>query len=181
MNISFNQRYQFTEEKIQKALFSLLRIRKYNDISIKEICFEAGINRSSFYAHYSDINDLMIKVEQNLSKNMLQIFSPQTEWKQEVFEKMFEFLYKNQNFYRAYLLNNDQTFMEKNDFSNFVKIVCCKQSHYQQDEIIYHMAFFAGGIKAMSKSWLQTGCKQTPLQMAKILTDEYKKNAKFFC
>ena len=34
-----------------------------NDISIKEICYEAGINRSSFYVHYQDINDLMIKVE----------------------------------------------------------------------------------------------------------------------
>lgn len=48
MNISNNQRYQTTEEKIERALFSLLRIRKYNDISIKEICYEAGINRSSF-------------------------------------------------------------------------------------------------------------------------------------
>lgn len=180
MNTSFNQRYQTTEEKIKQALFSLLRIRKYNDITIKEICYEAGINRSSFYAHYDDINDLMIKIEQNLSKNILQIFSAKSAWSEEVFEKLFDFLYKNKDFYKAYLCNNDQTFMEKNDFSNFVKIIANKQSNFDQDEIIYHMAFFAGGLKAMSKSWLQTGCKQTPQQMAKILTNEYKANARFF-
>ena len=33
MNIINNQRFQSTEQKIQEALFSLLRFKKYNDIS----------------------------------------------------------------------------------------------------------------------------------------------------
>ena len=122
MNIIYNQRYQSTEEKIQKALFSLLRFRKYNDISIKEICYESGINRSSFYAHYQDINDLMIKTEQRLSNSIKDIFKPNKSWNEEVFVKLFEFLYLNRDFYKAYLSTNEQTFMEKNDFINFVNI-----------------------------------------------------------
>ncbi len=175
MNTNFNQRYQSTEDKIQKALFSLLRFRSYNDIAIKEICFEAGINRSSFYAHYTDINDLMIKTEQRLSKSIVNIFNPTQVWDESVFEKLFEFLYASKDFYKAYLTTNELTFMEKNDFMTFIQIVnkSNKDSCFSSSERIYHMAFFAGGIKAMSKSWIQTGCKETPKQMAKILSNEY--------
>lgn len=182
MNTNFNQRYFSTEEKIQKAFFSLLKFRKYNDISIKEICYEAGINRSSFYAHYQDINHLMTCIEQNLSKSMMKIFSPEREWDESVFVEMFEFLLKNKDFYVAYLSTNEQMFMEKNDFTTFIKTI---KTHgiadkFDPNEKIYHMAFFAGGIKAMSKSWLNTGCKESPSQMAKILTNEYKINSKYF-
>lgn len=182
MNTNFNQRYFSTEEKIQKALFSLLKFRKYNDISIKEICYEAGINRSSFYAHYQDINHLMTCIEQNLSKSMMKIFSPDKIWDENVFKEMFEFLLKNKDFYVAYLSTNEQMFMEKNDFTTFIKTI---KTHgiadkFDPNEKIYHMAFFAGGIKAMSKSWLNTGCKESPSQMAKILTNEYKINSKYF-
>lgn len=182
MNISNNQRFQTTEEKIQKALFSLLRIRKYNDISIKELCFEAGINRSSFYTHYDDINDLMIKTEYNLSKKIMQIFDPQKNWDENIFTLLFKFLYDNRHFYNSYLTTNEQTFMEKSDFKSFINIINRNNiaMNYNENERIYHMAFFAGGIKALVKSWISTGCKETPEQMSKILTNEYKINAKNF-
>lgn len=182
MNISYNQRYQSTEEKIQKALFSLLRIRKYGDILIKEICYEAGVNRSSFYAHYQDINDLMMKTEQQLSFEMSKIFSPDLKWDEQVFIRLFDFLYKNKDFYKAYLESEGQSFMERKDFFDYIKIIDKRRINcgFDNEERIYHMAFFAGGIKAMAKSWLKRGCVETPEQMAKILTNEYKVNSKFF-
>ena len=182
MNITYNQRYQSTEEKIQKALFSLLKIRKYNDISIKEICYEAGINRSSFYSHYYDINDLMIKTEQKLSKEISKIFNPNLLWDEKIFENLFEFLLKNRDFYKSYLETNEQTFMETNDFTSYITLINKRnrELNFNDNEKIYHMAFFAGGIKAMSKTWLKTGCKETPAEMAKILTNEYKINSKYF-
>ncbi len=176
MNTNYNQRYISTEEKIQKALFSLLAFRDYNDIAIKEICYEAGIHRSSFYAHYQDINHLMMSVEQKLSHSIVKIFDPSTAWTQQTFIKLFEFIKQHKDFYKAYLKTNEQTFMEKNDFLTFInKVPLNNQSLiYSSDEIIYHMAFFAGGLKAMSKSWLMTNCKESPEQMARILTNEYK-------
>lgn len=177
MNILNNQRYKSTEEKIQQALFSLLKIREYNNILIKEICYEAGINRSSFYAHYQDINDLMIKTEQKLSESIFKIFAPNKSWNIENFVKLFEFLKENKNFYLAYLSTNQQMFMEKNDFISYIKIINANRVNkkFTQNELVYHMAFFAGGIKALSKSWLMSDCKESPSQMAKILTEEYSK------
>lgn len=176
MNINFNQRFFSTEEKIQRALFSLLRIRRYDDISIKELCYEAGINRSSFYSHYQDINDLMIKTEGFLSKNIMEIFSLSKTWGGDVFERLFEFLYKYRDFYKAYLCENNQTFMERSDFTSFMDKISNKvlPEGMRRDNILYHMSFFAGGLKALAKSWLLNDCRETPKQMAEVIIEEYK-------
>ena len=42
------------------------------------------------------------------------------------------------------------------------------------------MTFFAGGLKALAKSWIKKWCKETPKQMAKIITNEYSINSKYF-
>lgn len=182
MNINFNQRYYTTEEKLKRALYSLLRIRGYNNISIKELCYEAGINRSSFYAHYQDINDLMINIEKELSKNIAQIFDPKERWDRNVFVKLFEFLLKNRDFYKAYLSSSEGAVMEKNDFMDFMNIINRHSlgGDISTKEKTYKMAFFAGGLKAIAKSWIMSGCEETPQQMAGILVDEYKQNAKYF-
>lgn len=178
MNIINNQRYKSTEEKIQNALFSLLKFKKYDEILIKEICYEAGINRSSFYSHYSDINDLMIKTETMLSNKIFKIFDLNKDWNDLVFISLFKFLKENKEFYNAYLQSNTNSFMERNDFLSYIKAI---KSHSKflslnNDETIYHMAFFAGGLKALCKSWIAKGCKESPEQMCNILKNEYNKN-----
>ncbi len=182
MNTSFNVRYQSTEEKIEKALFNLLRIRNFNDIYIKEICYEAGINRSSFYAHYQDINDLMMKTEARLSAEINKIFVPNKVYMHEDFVKLFEFLYSKRDFYNAYLSQHDQ-FMVKNDFVGYLKRAeegIITHDKYDSQDLHYHMAFFSGGLLAMSKFWIQGGCKIAPAQMAQIIFDQYKNSAKYF-
>ena len=74
MNISNNLRYKSTEEKIEDAFLRLLKRKRYNCIYVQDLCKEAGINRSSFYAHYLDINDLMMKYEDKVAQNVVSLF-----------------------------------------------------------------------------------------------------------
>ena len=74
MNTKNNLRSQNTKKKIYDALMYLLKHKDFDHIYVKDICNVACINRSSFYEHYQDINDLMIQTEQFLSKNMAEIF-----------------------------------------------------------------------------------------------------------
>lgn len=181
MNIIKNQRYTSTEENIQKALFSLLRFKKYDSISIKELCYEAGINRSSFYTHYQDINDLMMQTEQRLSKKIQELFKLDTQWNEEIFIQLFVFLKENKDFYKAYLETNEQSFMEKNDFIKYQNLILkSNKLNFSQNEIGYHMAFFAGGLKAISKYWIKSNCKESPETMANIIKNEYLVNFKNF-
>lgn len=48
-----------TRRSLQTALFDLARERDLDDISVADITERAGVNRSSFYQHYSDKDTLL--------------------------------------------------------------------------------------------------------------------------
>lgn len=48
-----------TRRSLQEALFELARERDLDDISVADIAERAGVNRSSFYQHYSDKDTLL--------------------------------------------------------------------------------------------------------------------------
>lgn len=79
MNRKNNKRFKDTELLIQQSLIELLEGRELRQISVKELCEKAGINRSTFYAHYLDIFDLMEKIDVNMSQNLLEQFAGMVE------------------------------------------------------------------------------------------------------
>ncbi len=54
-----DHRVRVTKMLIRKAFMNLLREKPIQSISITELCSAAGINRGTFYSHYSNINDLL--------------------------------------------------------------------------------------------------------------------------
>lgn len=58
-----DQRIRLTKMLIRKAFTELLQNKPVQSISVKELCTAAGINRGTFYAHYTDIYDLMHQIE----------------------------------------------------------------------------------------------------------------------
>lgn len=48
-----------TRRSLQEALFELARERGLDEISVADIAERAGVNRSSFYQHYSDKDTLL--------------------------------------------------------------------------------------------------------------------------
>ena len=44
---------------MHNALITLLDSKDFEYITIKEICETAGVNRSTFYLHYDNVNDLL--------------------------------------------------------------------------------------------------------------------------
>lgn len=184
MNSTGNVRYQFTEEIIEKALLNLLKRKRYDGFTIKDLCIEAGINRSSFYAHYQDINELMIKMESKLAKKMQAIWIPKSEYNQDVLVEMFTFVKEYKQFYKAFLKSHNPSFvapeMLKKQKEHFKQIIFSKNLDYSDNDIDYGLHFFGGGLKAVCGFWLQNDCKETPEQIAKIIRNEYENKAQYF-
>ena len=59
-------RVQKTKERLKSALLSLLEEKSIDRITISEICRVSGINRNTFYQHYTDIHDLLSEIEGEL-------------------------------------------------------------------------------------------------------------------
>lgn len=55
MNIPNNKRKKNSQEKIEKTFVHFLQTREINEISVTDICKEAHLNRSTFYANYLDV------------------------------------------------------------------------------------------------------------------------------
>ena len=52
-------KYFNTAIKMDKALIKLLNKKDFDFITVKEICKEAGVNRSTYYLHYENTVDLL--------------------------------------------------------------------------------------------------------------------------
>ncbi|MET1020260.1 MAG: TetR/AcrR family transcriptional regulator, partial [Microterricola sp.] len=52
-------RVERTRSSLQQALLELARENSLDDITIGDIAIRAGVNRSSFYQHYSDKETLL--------------------------------------------------------------------------------------------------------------------------
>ena len=56
-------RYIKTEKAIQKAFHELLQEKTLQKITVKEIAERAEINKTTFYAHYETLPDLIDHLE----------------------------------------------------------------------------------------------------------------------
>lgn len=175
MNIRNNARYKMNSEKIETAFLTLILNHKYEDISISEVCKQAGINRSTFYCHYDDINDLIIKIESRFAKSMANIFNYGERQTHQAFIDMFNFIKENKYFYKAFLNIPYATLAETNTKIAVLKNIGEHSSIDKSNKIglFYRASFFGAGIKEMCRIWLECDCRETPEEMAQLLRDEY--------
>ena len=59
-------RIRYTQSVLKQALLSFLKEKPINKITVKEVCERAGLNRATFYAHYSDCFALLESIEEDL-------------------------------------------------------------------------------------------------------------------
>jgi len=175
MNIKNNTRYKMSSEKIETAFLSLLNNHRYEDISISQICKQANINRSTFYCHYNDINDLIIKIENKFAKGTANIFNYGERQTHEAIVEMFTFIKANKYFYKAFLNIPYITFAESNTKTEILKNIGEKYNIDKSKRmgLYYRASFFGAGIKEMCRLWIEGDCKETPEEMATLLIDEY--------
>ncbi len=67
MNTKNNQRTRLSKMLFKNALMDLLKEKgSINKVSVRELCDRAELNRSTFYAHYNEPNDLLMEIETEL-------------------------------------------------------------------------------------------------------------------
>jgi AcrR family transcriptional regulator len=66
-----DQRVKITKLLLKNSLIDLLFEKDMSQITVKEICLQAEINRSTFYSHYSDAYDLLESIQEEYLNNIL--------------------------------------------------------------------------------------------------------------
>ena len=177
MNTPNNRRRKESREKIEKVFVELLQTRDLSQISVSDICKQAGLNRTTFYANYTDIYGLADSIRDRLEANLSALYQEEyaTGINSNDYLKLFRHIQQNQTFYQTYF---------KLGYDNKYKIISydteLAQKHFQDRFIHYHMEFFKSGLTRIIKLWLQNGCRETPEEMFEIIKSEYQGREAFF-
>lgn len=75
-NFIKDHRVRVTRMLLRKAFLELLSRKPIQSISVRELCEEAGINRSTFYAHYKDVYDLREQIETEMLSDFQEALAP---------------------------------------------------------------------------------------------------------
>ena len=179
MNTENNKRKQNTRQQIQESYKDLiLESEDLSAVSVSDICKKAGINRTTFYSHFFDINDLHLSIEDQMMTEFLDNFKEEVSTQSHSldFNRLFSDIKNNQEFYQLYFLMgfDFQKVFIRNDvhplYSQFYK---------DSRDIDYHLAFFCAGITAIIRKWLEEGCPGQPEHLSQILIDEYQKTGNY--
>lgn len=170
MNTPNNKRKRASMERIEKVFIELLQTRELNEISVSDICKRAGLNRTTFYANYTDIYGLADAIRDNLEKEVSNLYKDEITqgFNSNDYLKLFYHIKDNQLFYQTYFrLGYD------NNYKIFRYDVNLAREHFHNRFIEYHMEFFKAGITQIIKLWLKNDCKESPEEMFEIIKSEY--------
>lgn len=170
-----NQRVMLTKRLLKENLLKLLQKKRINQVSVKELCENSGINRSTFYAHYGEPRDVLVDIEKDFTEEILNLVPKSGELsKKEYLLKICELLYSHIELERILFINNsdeDITKLFENAYFNF-----CDLEQYWENEVfisekdkVFASVFINYGMYHVLKKWLITDSKTTPNEMAELL------------
>ena len=165
-------KYFNTAVRFDKALLSLLEKKPFEYVTIRELCEEAGVNRSTFYLHYENTADLLKEATAYVLDSFASYFSVDKESVTSKYEKCdlqelnfinekylhpyLSFIKENQRLFAA-VLSQPTAFDSKAIFQRMFDYIfspILDRFHYPRDEQRYVIMFYLNGITAIITEWL---------------------------
>ncbi len=172
-----NRRVKVTKMLLKKSFIELLKTKEISRITIKEICKEADINRSTFYAHYTDQYDLMKKIQDELVENVEVYLYPYIHDEtatvsMEMLEGVFEYIRENAEICKLLLSERGDIYFQKRMlnlvYGKYMEDLT-KNLGLKKEEAEYVYAYSITGSIGIIQKWLNDDMKKSPKFMAKIL------------
>ena len=182
-------KYFNTAIRMDEALISLLEKKDFEYISIKEICAEAGVNRSTFYLHYENTSDLLAETTRFILDKHFAYYEADTKGITERFANCdlrdlvfitseyltpyLTFIKENQRIFKVSIkqfhsLNMGEVYGRMFDHI-FNPIL--SRFHVPEKERTYIMKFYLTGVFAVVMEWLEQNCSDDMDIIIKVILD----------
>lgn len=159
----------YVVEHITDAVLKLIHHKNLNEISISEICSEAGVGRASFYRNFEDKEDVI----RRYLKKLLAEWAKKQEGK-DVFhfvESLFEHYYMHKE---LCIILYEQGLSHISLQS--IKDVCGPKPE-QPNIVAYTTAYLSYGLYGWIEEWFRRGMQENPKEMA-ILWEQAQQQEK---
>lgn len=202
---TLDRRIRKTRRVIRQCLTELLKTKRIQDITVREISEKADINRGTFYLHYRDIFDLMEQIENELLEELEDVLnhfkaSDLLSNPALVFTRVFHLVKENSDMVSILIgQNGDINFV--NRLKDIVREKCLKDwmelfrpgagggrqtCRSSQNTLLDDSAFEAyysftvTGCIGLVQYWLDSGLKETPEQLASLVEQIISKGLRMF-
>ncbi len=180
-------KYFNTALRMDEALLALLEEKDLEYITVKEICHQAGVNRSTFYLHYETIADLVNETLEMINQRFLSYFPQQEEEilgnldsrereelvlvTREYLLPYLRFIRDNKKVYRAAFRNPSsvQAHTRYGELKQHILGPVLERFEIPAAHRPYYIAYYVEGIAAIIKEWLRQDCADEVEMIADII------------
>lgn len=155
---------------MDEALLHYLEKKDYEFITVKEICQKAGVNRSTFYLHYENMDDLLSETVEMVEKRFLEKFSGIENKSDTVTAVLTSEKYLHP--YLSFIKENKKLYRLMHDKPHLFNLRKKSQELYEnifdkalsnfnvkENEKKYVFSFYTEGVLGIIKSWIDGDCK----------------------
>ncbi len=178
-------RIRRTHKFLQEAMIELINERGFDAITVGDIAERAMINRATFYRHYQDKYDLVAKIFEETTSELVENMKPidkdtdymETENPPDIWVQLFEYFASHAPLYRAMLGKNGSSWFAARMREHTIKVMLEQEKQWKQ-QMESRQAIDAAmpqELPAMQLShvligtivwWLESEKSYTPRQMA---------------
>lgn len=178
-----------TRRQLKKGLAALMKEKSVNQITVKELVEEVDINRSTFYLHFKDIQDLLREIEENMEAQIKRAIEehPIVSGNENAFyfiEDMFRVLDEEREISKALIgPNGDMGFIHRIEriIKENSRGTLEKMFPGKKEDLKYFYAFCLSGCLGLVKVWLNEGEEKSPEEMAKMTFNMIANAKDAFC
>lgn len=159
-----NAKIKKTKQALLEAFCTLAESTPTEEISVSQLCKEAGINRTTFYRYYSIPLDVIIEAVEELTVQTLYSEGNLIRDSHELMLTLCNTFYNNRNLVALYTRANAdlmhvfyQVMIHRAGNLGFLAAPINK--------------FIAGGVAGTIMTWIMQGCAEPPEKVAQYLTD----------
>lgn len=176
MNTKDNQRSRLTRMLLKNSYINIMKVKNPGKITVKEICQAAEVNRSTFYLHYNEPNDILIELEDEMLElvtHSLRDIGALEDTSASVDSYILSYLryiQKNEDLFRTFLVeNNDPHFQRKYQDMALTMIESAFDVDIPADKKKYAYHFIVTGCIEIIKSWIQSNFAMSEISLSQLL------------
>lgn len=152
-----------SKRAIREAFLSLLREKNLNNITVAELSRKADLGRGTFYLHYKDIYDLYEHIEDELYRDLMQMFdasvpSADSLNLQKLTETITKYIDENRDLFLLIVRSKaDGKALHKLKKLFTEKVLFEEPTYYSSEFDRVESLFIVSGVIGVLEEWLDNG------------------------
>ncbi len=176
--LKLDRKKRYTRMVLQDSLIELMREKPINKITIKELCENADVNRSTFYAHFSDQYELLNTIEEETLnwarvafESLVGSASDEAETIKGL-EGICQYIADNSKHLQILMSEQGDISFQKQLIALVYQLLGINPQADQNgngDTKELQLIFAINGCVGLIQHWLKTGLRQSPQEIAGII------------